>query len=441
MAPPGGRLGCASFSDEKGMIMSQLARADGATTPVTRVSTTPRVDSPGARLVSQATDAKTGHVDTQKLARQIVDAARTDRAAADAAYAAIEQQLGLGDRSRLAQDTRKAGLELAAANGNVAPSDQSNAVPGPSITGAAQGSVQAGNRVAAKGQAVVASGTRLLVDNPILTIQWESTRSAWNNQIGFSRPLERALNPSPDLPQIVINPANQVPPPGSVGKNAGFSKGQANNINGAAAEQAIAARLRAQGYAVTTAPSNTNLVQNGTRKVDVIGIRENADPRMNERIEIESKVGKTNHSGSVTQSGTPKYEVAKDRQRLEANRAARANGLDLEVKGSTLAKGGEVLAKVGKVARPVGLVMDAIEIGSAFKADGNTIGANTGRAASGLAGSAAGGWGGAAVGAAIGTAIFPGVGTVVGGIVGGIGGALAGDAAGRGVFDTIKGWF
>ena len=103
----------------------------------------------------------------------------------------------------------------------------------------------------------------------------------------------------------------------------------------------------------------------------------------------------------------------------------------MEASGATSAGGGELLSKVGKVARPVGLVMDAVEVGSAFRADGNRIGENTGRAASGLAGGAAGGWGGAAVGAAVGTAIFPGVGTVVGGVIGGIGGALPGTRPAR----------
>ncbi|MGK6325149.1 hypothetical protein ACMGDM_18950 [Sphingomonas sp. DT-51] len=421
--------------------MSQLARADGGIVSGNRLTGTTRIPSPAARLVSQATDAATGHVNTKQLALQIVDAARSDRAKADAAYQAIEQQLSLGDRSRLAQDTRAAALELTASRTASLGGDASNVVPGPTITGAAQGAIQYGSRVAANGNMVKGAGTQLLVDNPILTLQWEATRSAWNNQIGLSGPLERALNPSPDLPQITINPPNQLPPPGSVGKGSGYTKGQAANINGAAAEQAIAGRLRSQGFTVTTAPSSANLVQNGSRKVDVIGTRANADPRMNERIEIESKVGYTSHSGPASQSGTPKYEVAKDRARLETSRAARTSGLELEARGATLARGGEILAKVGKVARPVGMVMDAVEIGTAFKADGNTVGANTGRAASGLAGGAAGGWGGAAVGAAIGTAVFPGVGTVVGGLIGGIGGAIAGDAAGRGAFDTIRSWF
>ena len=119
--------------------------------------------------------------------------------------------------------------------------------------------------------------------------------------------------------------------------------------------------------------------------------------------------------------------MANDVAALEANRGVRGAG--------------QLLENVGKVARPVGVVLDAISLTQAYQADGNRIGENTGRTASGIAGGALGGWGGAAAGAAIGTAIFPGVGTVVGGVIGGIAGACGGDAAGRGIFDTVKGWF
>ena len=203
---------------------------------------------------------------------------------------------------------------------------------------------------------------------------------------------------------------------GSVGKSSGFSVGQANNINGTAAEVAIGNRLSNQGYDVQHQVS----VQDG-RRVDVVGTKTNADPRLAERVEIESKAGRTSKSEHVMS------EAVRDGQRLADNRALRTAG--------------NVLEGVGRVARPVGLVMDAVEVGSAYKADGNRIGENTGRAASGLAGSAAGGWGGAMAGAAIGTAIMPGVGTVVGGLIGGIGGALAGDGIGRSAFNAIRSWF
>jgi hypothetical protein len=191
----------------------------------------------------------------------------------------------------------------------------------------------------------------------------------------------------------------------------------ANNTNGALARDAIADRWRAAGLDVATeVPAN-----GGARRVDVVVNVPNADPRLAQRIEIESKVGRTGLDGDV------RAQAALDGQALAANRSVRGAG--------------ELLEGVGRVARPVGLVMDVIEVGQAFRADGHQVGAHTARAATGVAGGALGGWGGAAAGAAIGTAILPGVGTVIGGIVGGIGGALAGDAAGRGLFDTVRSWF
>lgn len=93
------------------------------------------------------------------------------------------------------------------------------------------------------------------------------------------------------------------------------------------------------------------------------------------------------------------------------------------------------------MARPIGIALDAVQIGTAFKADGNRVGQHTARAATSLVGGAAGGWAGAATGAAIGTAILPGVGTVVGGVVGGIVGAFAGDTVAGKTFDSVKSFF
>jgi hypothetical protein len=278
------------------------------------------------------------------------------------------------------------------------PANADNTVPGPSITGAAQG--------------VASAGHKTLVDNPKLSIQWESTRSAWTGKLGFTPGMTDVLNQN----GLTINPSNQSVPPGSVGKTSGVSVGQANNINGTAAEAAVGNRLTNQGYDVQRQVN----VQDG-RRVDVVGTKTNADLRLNERVEIESKVGRT----SVGEHAVS--EAVRDGQRLADNRALRTAG--------------NMLEGVGRVARPVGLAMDVVEVGSAFRADGNKVGENTGRAVSGLAGSAAGGWGGAMAGAAIGTAIMPGVGTVVGGLLGGIGGALLGDGVGRAAFDAVRSWF
>ncbi|SKT32088.1 Uncharacterised protein [Mycobacteroides abscessus subsp. abscessus] len=95
---------------------------------------------------------------------------------------------------------------------------------------------------------------------------------------------------------------------------------------------------------------------------------------------------------------------------------------------------------VGKVARPVGVVMDAVQLGEAFHADGNTVGEKTVEAGVNLAGGAAGAWAGAEIGASIGS-VVPGAGTVVGGIVGGVVGGIAGSGlASKGV-SFVKGLF
>jgi trimeric autotransporter adhesin len=102
------------------------------------------------------------------------------------------------------------------------------------------------------------------------------------------------------------------------------------------------------------------------------------------------------------------------------------------------------LENVGKVARPIGIALDIYPVGSAYRADGNTIGTNTQRTVSGITGSVAAGaggaWAGPEAGAAIGS-IVPGVGTAIGGaiggIIGGIAGGWGGDVAGKAVFD----WF
>ncbi|MGL5837264.1 MAG: hypothetical protein ACRCY3_02040 [Sphingorhabdus sp.] len=401
-------------------------------------------------LIQQATNRNTGTVDTGRLATMVADATRQDPAAASSAYAAIRRELGTqnaGDLSRFERDLSSALSTM------------------PTITGAAQGAIDAGGYIAnrgadiaqrgasvvLRGDAMAARGTQMLVDNPILTVRWEATTSAWTGQGGLHANLANRLTNGGIQVVPGINPA----PAGSVSPTMGTGRGLANNMNGGLAENMIANRYQAQGFNVTQGgnmyvPRNqNNVVQGGARIIDVVAERPNADPRLNQRIEVESKVGFTRDAGRAAQ------EATNDIARLGENRAARTTGAALEQSGNrairageaamdvgeTLGRGGTALRGIGRVARPVGMVMDAIEVGTAFRADGNRIGENTGRAASGLVGGAAGGWGGAAAGAAIGTAIFPGVGTVVGGIIGGIGGAFAGDAAGKGVFNTISSWF
>jgi hypothetical protein len=343
-------------------------------------------------LISQATDPRTGTLDTQQLGSWVADAGKQDFAAASQAHQAIESELiaqgRVGDLARFNQDV------VAAAT--------------PSTPG-----FQPPGGVWAAGQGMLQQGTRLLVDNPILVKQWESTTSAWTTKGGFTSGLRDLLTSN----GIQIEPQVNGTPAGSVTKTAGVPAAVANNTNGALARDAIADRWRAQGYNVQTeVPAN-----GGARRVDVVVDIPANDPRMSQRLEIESKVGRAGLDTDI------RGQVALDASALRSNQALRTSG--------------QVLENVGKVARPVGLVMDVIQVGQAFRADGNQVGDNTGRAVAGVTGGALGGWGGAAAGAAIGTAIFPGVGTVVGGVIGGIAGAVGGDAAGRGLFDTVKGWF
>lgn len=344
--------------------------------------------SNAADLIARATDARTGQVDTRQLGRWVADASRREFAAASQAHAAIESQLAersLADAARFNQDV------VAAA---------SNPLPTPGgLWGAARPLEQAGGR--------------LLADNPILTKQWEFTRSAWTNQGGPTAGLQQLL----DNHGIRVSDVVHNPPPGSLGANSGMPAAKANNVNGAAARDAIAARYGAPSPNVAIEQPR----QGGRRVVDVVVDVPANDPRYSQRIEIESKVGRTGLDSDI------RAQAALDADALRGNRMLRGSG--------------QVLEGVGKVARPVGIVLDVIEVGQAFRADGNRIGAHTGRAASGVAGGALGAWGGAAGGAAIGTMIFPGVGTVVGGIVGGVIGAIGGDAIGRGLFDTVKAWF
>lgn len=359
---------------------------------------TPPASNPAADVVARATDPRSGVVDTQRLAHWVVDARRSDPQSAEAAHAAIEQHLLAsghpGDVAHYHQDLLQAAREQ--------PAQPFSLVPDHAPGG-----------LWAAGQTWARQGSQLLTDNPILVKRWEATTSAWTGKGGFTRGLTELLNANGIDVAHTVHPS----PPGSLTSSSGVRSAVANNTNGALARDAIADRFRAAGV-----PARTEVpVLGGARRVDVVAEPTATDPRMRQRIEVESKVGRTGLDSEI------RGQVARDAEALGANRMLRGSG--------------RVLEGVGKVARPVGLVLDAISLGQAYQADGGRIGENTGRTASGITGGALGGWGGAAAGAAIGTAIFPGVGTVVGGIIGGIGGALAGDAAGRGVFDTVKGWF
>ena len=374
--------------------MGQAVSPSLAQTPTADTSPDHAAEDPlaqAAAVIRQATDPHTGQLDTRSLGAWVADAAQRDFAAASHAYAAIEAQLiangRVGDVAHFNEDV-------------VAASSSPVSAPG-GLFGAGQGMLQ--------------QGTKLLVDNPILVKRWESTVSAWTGKGGFTDGLQELLSRNgirfnPD----VINPV----PPGSIGKGPGVTFNSANNTNGRLAEEAIRDRYRAAGMRVEPGPVPK---LNGDRVVDVVAHQTAADPRMNTRIDIESKVGRRGPTDFI------RNQIANDALDVARNRGVRNAAV--------------VLEDAGKVLRPVGLVLDAVALGEAFHEDGNRIGENTGRTASRIAGGALGGWGGATAGAAIGTLIMPGVGTLIGGVIGGIGGAMGGDFVGRSVFDTVKSWF
>jgi len=355
---------------------------------------------PGVRAASQRSTS-TRRVDTSSLAgiERASSSTSTDKSGATSA-----------DQSR--PKTTPTPIELVA---NQPTSEETlknqSSIPA-GLTGSAQGMTQA--------------GFKTQVDNPILTRQWESTTSAWTNKGGFTDGAVTKLESAGLKVEETVNPIV----PNSRAKGGGFTAAQSTTFNGDLARDAIAARYESQGLNVQTEvhyDANLNEVDRttklkGDRFIDVaVDIPHESDPRLNQRLEIESKAFRVN-AGNISDS-----QLSHDVRSVNANR--------------TIRSGGVVLERVGKVARPVGMAIDAVHIGNAFRADGNRIGENTARATTNLAGGAAGGWAGATMGAAIGTAILPGAGTVVGGVIGGIAGALSGEKVADKAFSAVKDFF
>lgn len=354
-----------------------------------------------ADLVSALTNSETGQVDTQSLASMVMDANQQDPTRGGAAYQEISSILA--ERDPGAVDQLNDDL--------VQQASDSTTVPG---TGIAEG--------------IRHAGYKTLVNNPILTVRWEFTESPWTGKGGYSSGLEDMLKSH----GIQVLPSVHAAPQGGLGKNSGVPRGTANNINGALARDEISDRLRGQGYNVTNEVQIGNdgkraplepgqRPEKGSRVVDIQADKPNpTNPREASRIDVESKSGRQSNDANLRE------QAAKDGQRLADNTALRNAGRTLET--------------VGKVARPVGVVMDAVQLGEAFHADGNTVGEKTVEAGVNLAGGAAGAWAGAEIGASIGS-VVPGAGTVVGGIVGGVVGGIAGSGlASKGV-SFVKGLF
>ncbi|MFC4292700.1 glycine zipper domain-containing protein [Sphingorhabdus arenilitoris] len=398
-------------------------------------------DSQTARgLIDSTRMGATGPVDTRALAAMVADAARTNPAAASSAYAAIRSELAarnIGDLSRFDRDFSAAIQPSSNSPASNTPASNTSAGQGMGIYAAGSVVSNAGAERIARGLEQTTAGARILTQNPILTVRWEATTSAWTNLGGFHSDLANRLRAG----GIEVASTIHAPPAGSVAKGTGISVGSANNTNGALAENMIAQNYRNQGYNVTQGANRfvgashpNNVVQGGARVIDVVAERPGADPRMAERLEVESKVGFTRDSGRAAREAT--HDIA----RVADNRAARASGAALEASGEALSNSGRALRTLGRVAKPVGLVMDGLELRSAWQADGGRIGENTGRAASGIVAGAGGAWAGAATGAALGS-VVPGVGTVIGGVVGGVIGGIAGSEIGKSVFNTVSSWF
>lgn len=362
--------------------MTTVAIEGSGSSVATQAFVAPPPPTPAPAIIARATDPATGAVDTGQLAAWVADAARQLPEAASAAFAEIEAGLSVGDASRF--------------NADVAAQARGDQPPVISAFGIAQGPGIAGSRI--------------LRDNPILEVQWRSTTSPVTNLGGFSGPLQALLDRSGINSDFDVAPK----PAGALND----SSPSMRTRNGAAARDVIADEFASRGQLVgIEQPRTTSL---GGRNVDIVADVPGARPELNKHIEVESKLG-TASAGVGT-----RLQVAKDVERLTANVDVRGLGLRFE--------------NIGKVARPIGIALDAVQVGQAYRADGNSIGVNTQRAAGSLAGGAAGAWGGAQAGAALGSAAGP-VGTVVGGVGGAIVGGIIGSGIGAKAVDWVRSWF
>lgn len=117
---------------------------------------------------------------------------------------------------------------------------------------------------------------------------------------------------------------------------------------------------------------------------------------------------------------------------IQANKGIATANRFITRNAHTISRVGKV---VGRGAIVVGILIDAINIGTAYKEEGE-VGTKTKAAIGSAAGALAGGLVGAKIGATIGALGGP-VGIVVGGLVGGAIGAIAGSSLG----ESIAGWF
>ena len=359
-----------------------------------------------ASLIRQATDPRTGVVDTRQLAGWVADAAKQDFNTAANAYTQIDAELSRTDPATAGHFSRDVGDAFAAQNPNSAGGSTSSAS---SMDYAAPLWV-AGNQISEAGKGV-------LRNNPILEIRWASTPNV-AGKVGFTAGLKDLLDskgiPMDEYPRLnTLNPSNSR---------------QFRTYNGNQARDAIASDYQQRQYTVRTevtenTPFKTR-TPTGERHVDVSATKPGPTPETGSRVDVESKLGRAGLDGDT------RLQAAKDVWRLESNANVRGLGTAMDV-------GGKILG-------PVGVALDAWQIGSAIKEDGGHFGAHAQQTTAEVAGGAAGGWAGAetgaAAGAAIGTFIAPGIGTAIGGVIGGLlggfGGSWLGSKAGDAAYDA-----
>jgi trimeric autotransporter adhesin len=358
-----------------------------------------------ASLIRQATDPRTGVVDTRQVAGWVADAAKQDFNTASKAYTQIDAELSRTDPATAGHFSRDVGDAFAAQNPNGAGASSST-----SMDYAAPLWV-AGNQVSEAGKGV-------LRNNPILEIRWASTPNV-AGKVGFTAGLKDLLESKgiamDEYPRLnTLNPSNSP---------------QYRTYNGNQARDAIASDYQQRQYTVRTevtenTPFKTPRTPTGERHVDVSATKPGPTSETASRVDVESKLGRASLDGDT------RLQAAKDVWRLQSNANVRGLGTAMDV-------GGKILG-------PVGVALDAWQIGSAIKEDGGHFGAHAQQTTAEVAGGAAGGWAGAetgaAAGAAIGTFIAPGIGTAIGGVIGGLlggfGGSWLGSKAGDAAYDA-----
>jgi hypothetical protein len=301
--------------------------------------------------------------------------------------------------------------------------DPSNAIPGPG------GLWGIGLRLNTDGTKLYSDGRRILIANPTLDPQYVFHSSKWTGKGG---PTPGVLE---ELRRLGLSWDSKIYPaaPGSIGRDAGIDRSIANNINGALAEEATAARLRAQGFTVLRPVPDDG----GGRIPDMSYLMQNPDPRY--RANPAYNVERRTEVKSGTTSLKPHI-----RQQMKRDAAARDRRETERAKGEVLQAEGRLVRNLGRAPGAVGLGLDGLELFSAYRADGNRIGENTERAATGIAGGAAGGWGGAAAGGAGGAAIARkwkaprGRLGLLSALVGGMIGAIGGDHSSRAIYDHVR---